>query len=75
MAASTMPLRNQNVFFLMGLYWPGNGPLPFRYRLLYWAGNRQCADRYWACAEQRYETIIRECTGPLLARYQIVCWV
>ena len=33
MTASTMPLRNQNVFFLMGLYWPGNGPLPSRYRL------------------------------------------
>ena len=33
MAASTMPLRNQNVFFLMGLYWPSNGTLPSRYRL------------------------------------------
>ena len=33
MTASTMPLRDQNGFFLMGLYWPGNGPLPSRYHL------------------------------------------
>ena len=33
MAASTMPLRYQNVFFLMGLYWPSDGSLPSRYRL------------------------------------------
>ena len=70
MAASTMPLQNQNAVFLMGWYWPGNGPLPYQY----WPVNRQCADRYWACTEHRYETIIRECTGPLLARYKIVCW-
>ena len=75
MAASTMPLRNQNVFFsnrlVLAQQWHLTVPVPFTST---GPVNPQCADRYWACTEQRYETIIRDCTGPLLARYQIVCW-